>query len=138
MYSHSTQLRVRYGETDRMGYLYYGNYAQYYEVGRVEMLRSLGLEYKKMEDGGILLPVLSLQSKFVKPALYDELITITTKLIEMPAVRIHFSYELLNPAGELINLGDTTLVFVDAKTRKLRKAPAELLNVLQPYFPQHQ
>jgi acyl-CoA thioester hydrolase len=92
MYSHSTTIRVRYSETDQMAYVYYGNYAQYYEVGRVEMLRSLGMSYSSMEKSGVMLPVLELTSKFIKPALYDQEITIKTTVEELPGTRIHFSY----------------------------------------------
>src|SRR3546814_8835253 len=94
MYVHETHIRVRYSETDQMGYMYYGNYAAFYEVGRVEMLRSLGLSYRGFEEQGIMMPVLELQSKFIKPARYDEQITVRTILKELPGARIHFDYEL--------------------------------------------
>jgi len=113
MYTHTTKIRVRYGETDQMGYVYYGNYAEYYEVARVEMLRSLGMDYVGMESAGVMMPVLELNCKYIKPALYDQEITIKTTIHDLPGVRIHFKYELSNPAGELINIGTTTLVFVD-------------------------
>jgi acyl-CoA thioester hydrolase len=134
MYTHEMQIRVRYGETDKMGYLYYGNYAQYYEVGRVEAIRSLGLSYKEMEDNGIILPVLDLNVTFVKPAYYDELLTLRTTITEMPSVRIKFSYEILNPEEELINYGRTTLVFFDNEKRKPVKAPDYVLEKLAPHF----
>jgi acyl-CoA thioester hydrolase len=117
-----------------MGYLYYGNYAQYYEVGRVEALRNLGLRYKDMEDSGILMPVLDLVSTFVKPALYDQLLTIRTTVTAMPTVRMFFSYEIENEEKELINYGKTTLIFFDANKRRPCRAPAELLEKLQPFF----
>jgi acyl-CoA thioester hydrolase len=134
MYTHEMQIRVRYGETDKMGYLYYGNYAQYYEVGRVEAIRSLGLSYKEMEDNGIMLPVLDLNVTFVKPAHYDELLTLRTTIVEMPSVRIKFTYEIINPDGDLINYGRTTLVFFDNEKRKPVKAPDYVLEKLTPYF----
>jgi len=118
MYSHSTKIRVRYGETDQMGYMYYGNYAQYYEVGRVEMLRSLGMSYSSMEAEGIMMPVLELKCKYIKPALYDQEITVKTIIKELPGIRIYFEYELYNEKEELINLGSTTLVFVDMKKKQ--------------------
>ena len=105
MFEHSTKLRVRYGETDQMGYMYYGNYAEFYEVGRVEMLRSLGLTYSGFEESGIKMPVLELKCKYLKPALYDEEITIKVIMDKMPGVRIHFRYELFNDKDELINIG---------------------------------
>ena len=86
-------IRVRYAETDKMGYVYYGNYATYYEVGRVEALRKLGMSYKEMEDEGIMLPVLSFNIKYFKPAFYDDLLTIKTSITEMPNTRIKFEYE---------------------------------------------
>src|SRR6187551_3752417 len=103
MFESSTKIRVRYGETDQMGYMYYGNYAEFYEVGRVEMLRSLGMTYSSMEDAGIIMPVLELQCKYIKPALYDQEITVKVIIDKMPALRIHFRYELYNEEKELIN-----------------------------------
>src|ERR1700743_17509 len=106
MFEHSTKIRVRYGETDQMGYNYYGKYAEFYEVGRVEMLRSLGLTYSGMEQSGIKMPVLDLNCKYLKPALYDEEITVKVIRDKMPGIRIHFRYELYNEKHELINKGD--------------------------------
>jgi len=134
MFTHSTKLRVRYAETDQMGYMYYGNYAQFYEVGRVEMLRSLGMTYRSMEESGIMMPVLDLKCKFIKPALYDEEITIKVTMEKMPSVRIHFAYELFNESQELINLGETTLVFIDIKRNKPCLPGGDFLNRLQHFF----
>src|SRR3954471_16977940 len=100
MFEHSTKVRVRYGETDQMGYMYYGNYAEFYEVGRVEMLRSLGMTYSGMEAQGVIMPVLELHCKYIKPALYDEEIRMKITLKEMPGVRIKFDYELYNERDE--------------------------------------
>ena len=114
-------LRTRYAETDQMGVVYYGNYPQYLELGRVEWLRSIGFTYKAMEEEGVMMPVVSLQIQYKKPALYDELITIRTKLKELPSTKIEFDYEILNERGELLSTANTILVFVDAKTfRPLR------------------
>ncbi|MBC7567716.1 MAG: acyl-CoA thioesterase [Pedobacter sp.] len=134
MYSHTTKIRVRYGETDQMGYMYYGNYAQYYEVGRVEMLRSLGMVYAAMEATGIMLPVLDLSCKFIKPAFYDQEITIKTTIDQLPGIRIHFKYELFNDAEELINVGATTLVFVDMAKNKPCLPPANFMEKVQKWF----
>lgn len=134
MLVHETKLRVRYGETDKMGYAYYGIYPQYYEVGRTELIRSFGLSYKKLEDEGIMLPVLNLDIQYLKPASYDDLLTIRTKLTKMPLVRIEFEYEVYNQHGELLNMGSTTLVFIDAKSRKPKKAPIDFLQQLKKYF----
>jgi acyl-CoA thioester hydrolase len=134
MYSHKIQIRVRYAETDQMGYLYYGNYAQYYEVGRVEAMRSLGMSYKEMEGSGIMMPVLDLQSTFVKPAYYDELLSITTSIPKMPEVRMFFNYEICNEQGDTINYGKTTLIFFDMKKRKPCRVPEELSSKLIPFY----
>ena len=135
MFSHECQTRVRYAETDQMGYLYYGNYATYYEVGRAEMIRSLGLTYQQMEDEyGILMPVMSLQMRFVRPARYDELITIQTNLRRMPQKDIVFHHEVFNPKRKLVNGGSVKLCFVDQKTNKTVPAPSFLTDKLRPYF----
>lgn len=134
MYSHSTKIRVRYGETDQMGYMYYGNYAQYYEVGRVEMLRSLGMSYSSMEADGIMMPVLELQCKYIKPALYDQEITVKTIIKTLPGIRIFFEYELYNEKEELINIGSTTLVFVDMEKNKPTNPPENFMEKLSVFF----
>jgi acyl-CoA thioester hydrolase len=135
MYTHNFQKRVRYGETDQMGYLYYGNYAQYYEIGRVEMLRSLGLTYKEMEEElGIMMPVLSLQMRFVRPAFYDELLTIRTTLRQLPNQFITFHVEIFNEKNKLLNGGSVRLCFVDKNSNKTLPAPSYLIEKLRPFF----
>ena len=135
MYSHDTFVRVRYGETDQMGYLYYGNYAQYYEVGRVEMLRSLGITYKDMEaEHRIMMPVMTLQMRYVRPALYDELLTVRTSLRQLPGNSITFFVDIYNEKNKLVNGGSVKLCFVDMNTQKTIPAPAFLLDKLQPFF----
>ena len=134
MYTFETKVRVRYAETDQMGYVYYGNYATFYEIGRVELFRSLGFSYKALEDSGIMLPVIELQSKFLKPAKYDEEITVKTFLKEKPSVKIRFDYELYNEDQELLNQGNTTLVFVDMKRNRPCMAPTDFLARLEGYF----
>lgn len=134
MYTHSTKIRVRYGETDQMGYVYYGNYAEYYEVARVEMLRSLGMDYAAMESSGVMMPVLDLSCKYIKPALYDQEITIKTTIEQLPGVRIHFKYELFNPAAELINIGKTTLVFIDMVKNRPCAPPENFMEKLRGFF----
>ncbi len=126
-----TKLRVRYGETDKMGIVYYGNYADYFEQGRTEWLRSLGFSYRYMEENNVHLPVINLNVDYKKPALYDDVITITTKLVKIPSVRIEFYYEIHNQDGMLLATGTTTLVFVNSTTGKLRKAPNYLLEKLK-------
>jgi acyl-CoA thioester hydrolase len=134
MYVTETMVRVRYGESDRMGYAYYGNYPLYYEVGRTEMLRNLGLTYKEMEDNGIILPVINLQSTYLSAAFYDDLLTVKTILKELPSVRIRFEYEVYNERGEKLNFGETTLVFTDAKTRKPRRPPEYFMEKVKAFF----
>ena len=116
MYSTEVKIRVRYAETDRMGYVYYGNYATYFEVARVEALRNLGFSYRSLEDEGIILPVLDFSIRYRRPAYYDDELTIRTIVPEMPAARIKFEYEVLNAAGTVITTAATTLVFIDKNT----------------------
>ena len=135
MYTHEFQKRVRYGETDQMGYLYYGNYAQYYEIGRVELIRSLGLTYKALEaDHGIIMPVMSLNIRYVRPALYDELITIRTTLRKLPGQFIVFHMELFNERGKLVNGGTVKLCFVEVASQRTIPAPDFLVEKLRPHF----
>ena len=134
MYQSETTIRVRYAETDKMGYVYYGNYAQYYEVGRVEALRQLGLSYKSIEDNGMILPVYTFNIKYFRPAYYDDLLTVKTLIKEIPVTRINFEYEILNEKYELLNKGDTTLVFINSSTNKPCSAPEILLERLKKYF----
>ena len=131
---HQTQFRVRYSETDQMQVVYHGNYAQYFEVGRVEWLRKKGVSYKWMEENGIMLPVVSLTMNYKKPARYDELLTLKTILINQTSVKIEFAYELYNEVGELLTTGNSILVFVDMKTARPIAPPAyifELLNRIE-------
>lgn len=134
MISTSIQIRVRYAETDRMGYVYYGNYAQYFEVARVEMLRELGFSYKVLEDKGVMLPVVDYHIQYKRPAHYDDLLTIETSIVELPTARLQFTYRTLNAEGELLNEAETTLVFVDRKSGRPCRAPKEMLEALMPYF----
>lgn len=124
-------LRTRYAETDQMGVVYYGNYPQYLELGRVEWLRAIGLTYKEMEAEGIMMPVVSLQIQYKKPALYDELITIRTKLKDLPSTKIEFDYEILNEKGELLSTANTILVFVDARTFRPVRCPEKVLDLIR-------
>ncbi|MBS0001336.1 MAG: acyl-CoA thioesterase [Cyclobacteriaceae bacterium] len=134
MYQYEVQLRVRYAETDQMGFVYYGNYATYYEVARVEALRSLGITYKSLEARGILLPVLENRSKFILPARYDDLLTIKVTLDKLPSTRLYFQYQVFNEEEKLINLGETTLVFISRDTEKPIMAPDFLIDILNPFF----
>ncbi len=122
-YKHSCLIRVRYGETDRMGYCYYGNYAEYLEVGRVEAIRSKGITYKQLEDDGIMLPVLEFQIKYFAPAKYDDLLQIVTCISHLRGSRIFFTYEIYNEENKKLAEASTTLVFVKSKTMKPTAPP---------------
>lgn len=136
MYTCENTIRVRYAETDRMGYVYYGNYAAYYESGRVEALRALGLSYREMEERGIMLPVLSFRIKYHKPAFFDDLLTIKTSLKELPAgTRLSFHYETWNDKDICLNEGETTHVFVKAQNGRPITVPTEVIEKLSPFFP---
>ena len=134
MYTHIHHIRVRYADTDQMGYVYYGLYANYYEEARSEAMRALGFPYRELELSGIMLPVTRMNVKFIGPAFYDEKITVRTMITELPNRFVQFKYEIYNEAAKLINEGETQLVFVDATTRKMRQAPAALIERLRPYF----
>jgi acyl-CoA thioester hydrolase len=118
-----------------MGYVYYGNYAMYYEVGRVDSLRQLGLTYKELEEMGVMMPVLENHSKFLSAALYDDLLTVRTTIREKPGVRIRFEYEIFNGQQKLIHQGETHLAFVDKKSGKPCRPPEVFQKLLAPYFP---
>jgi acyl-CoA thioester hydrolase len=132
-YSFPTKLRVRYGETDQMGYCYYGNFAQYLEVGRVEALRALGMSYRDLEEKGIMLPVSTFSVKYVAPALYDDELTIITTITEITGSRIYFEYEIRNDQSTLISKAVTMLVFVKKETMRPTHAPDDFLSLIQPY-----
>ncbi len=134
MYTTEIKIRVRYGETDRMGYVYYGNYAEYFEVARVEALRNLGFSYKKLEDEGLMLPVLNYSVKYLKPAFYDDELTIKVTIKEIPLARIRFDYEVYNDKDELTTIADTTLVFIDRKINKPCQAPEDFTDALKIFF----
>jgi acyl-CoA thioester hydrolase len=126
----STKTRVRYSETDQMGVVYHGNYAQFFEMGRTEWLRSLGITYKYMETSGIMLPVISIKFNFIKSALYDDILTISTFLKKEPMVKIEFDYEIKNQENELICTGSSVLAFINMKTKKPSRCPDYLLKGL--------
>lgn len=134
MYISETTVRVRYAETDRMGYVYYGNYAQYFEVGRVEALRQLETSYKEMEDNGVMLPVYSCTIKYLKPAFYDDLLVIKTIIKDLPSVKITFDYEIYNQKSELLTTASTSLVFINMVTNKPCSAPNSFIEKIKNYF----
>ncbi len=128
---HTTHtLRVRYGETDPMKYVYYGNYAEYLEVARVELFRTLGISYDEIEKRGIWLPVSEYKIKYLKPAFYDEILEIHTYVKKVPGVKIEFEYEIYNDSQQKITEASTTLFFLDATTNKVSKCPDFLMELI--------
>lgn len=123
MRNHQFTVRVRYAETDQMGVVYHGNYAQYFEMGRVEWLRNLGISYKWMEENGIMLPVVSLTINYKKPARYDDELTVKTIFKNQTSVKIEFDYEIYNDKQELLTTGNSILVFVDMKSGRPTMPP---------------
>lgn len=134
MYVSETSIRVRYGETDQMGYVYYGNYAMYYEVARVESLRQLGLTYKELEEMGVMMPVLENRSRYLAPARYDDLLRIVTTLREKPGIKIRFEYDIYNGENKLIHQGETVLVFINKLTNRPCRQPPAMEKLLERFF----
>lgn len=135
MFQSEVQIRVRYSETDQMGYVYYGNFATYYEVARTEAFRQLGISYKALEAEGLIMPVLEMRTKYLRPARYDDLLTVKVQVQNKPqGTRITFHYEVLNEAQVLLNVGETTLVFVDVKTGRPIGLPPSILAQLASYY----
>lgn len=126
--------RVRYADTDQMGYVYYGNYGRFYEIGRVEALRSIGFSYRDMEQSGTMMPVYENYSRYLQPARYDDELTIKVLIPELPTARVVFRYEIRNQDNVLLNTGETTLVFLSRDTNRPTRAPKGLLERLAPYF----
>ncbi|NRB59245.1 MAG: acyl-CoA thioesterase [Winogradskyella sp.] len=133
MKSNVTEIRVRYGETDQMGVVYHANYAVYFEVGRTEWLREFGLSYSKMEEEGIMLPVISLSVNYKNSARYDDLLKVKTRLKKLPTASIEFEYELINYNEQLLATGNTILAFIDKKRNRPTRCPKYLLDKLQDY-----
>ena len=134
MLENTMTFRVRYAEPDQMGIVHHANYPVYYEMGRTEMFREIGLPYDEMERRGIMLPLVDLHCDYKKPAYYDQELTLTTMVKAMPSTRIRFDYRLTNQAGETINEGYTTLVFIDSQKRRPVRIPTDLANELEKFF----
>lgn len=135
VYISETTTRVRYAETDQMGIVYYGNYAQYFEIGRVESIRQLGYSYKEMEEDGVMLPVVEVHIRYLRSAVYDDLLTIRTTLKELPSDHvITFHSEVLNEKGKLLTTGIVTLYFLDTGTKKKTMIPEKMKERLSPFF----
>nr|WP_298790304.1 thioesterase family protein [uncultured Allomuricauda sp.] len=127
MSQNSFSFRVRYAETDQMGVVHHGNYAQYLEMGRIEWLRSIGTSYREMEENGIILPVISLQIDYKKSALFDDLLTVETTIKKPPLVKIEFDYKIYNDSNELLAIAKTVLAFMDKETNRPIKCPDHIL-----------
>lgn len=135
MFVHEVNKRIRYGETDKMGYLYYGNYPLLYEIGRSEAIRSLGISYRSLEDDlKIMMPVIHVESRYKRPLYYDENITIKTILKEIPSKMIHFHHEIYNEKSDMVHYGEVKLFFVDMVSGKRTSAPSDLIKALNVYF----
>lgn len=130
MKSKKITLRVRYSETDQMQYVHHSNYAKYFEIARIEWLRSAGVSYKEMEEQGVMLPVVSLSTEFKKPAKYDDVLTIETAIKQTPTAKIIFTYKISNQEDELLTTGESTLVFVDMKKNRPIKCPKNILEII--------
>ncbi len=134
MLTHETKIRVCYGDTDKMGVVYYGTYPRYYEIARTEMLRDNGITYREIEESGIVWPVRNLHITYLKPAFYDDLLTVKCMVEEEPLVRFKIKTEIYNPDGELINQGEVVLISTSPVTGKAVKTPRWLLDRLAPMF----
>ncbi len=138
MLTAETKIRVRYAEVDRMGYVYYGNYATYYEVARRAIMDKLNMSYAKLEEDGYFLPIAKMEVKYIKPALYDQVLTVKIRLVRYSNVRLEFEYEVFNEKGELINQAYTLQVFIDGKTRRPTNAPEYFMQLLDKYSQQEE
>ena len=134
MFTSYTTVRTRYADIDQMGFVYYGNYATYYEVGRAEAMREIGTSYSEMEEKGVIMPVHFMSCKYLKPAYYDELLTVKTMVRNIPKARMEFEYEIYNEKDELLNKGETTLIFLSKETNRPVRIPEWFKDKLKPYF----
>jgi len=134
MISDKIEFRVRYGETDQMSYVYHGNYAAYFEMGRTEWLRKLGVSYKNMEESGVMLPVINLNTNYLKPAKYDDVLTLKTTLNKLPTAKIEFNFEVRNNSQELLTKATAVLVFVNMETNRPTRIPKYLLDKIKLKF----
>ena len=134
MLGYDTKYRVCYGDTDRMGVMYYGHYPRLYEIGRTDLIREIWKSYREVEESGIILPVRTLNAVYHKPALYDEILTIRTIIKDIPKVKFRLFSEIYNENGDLINEGEVVLAFIDAATGKPRRAPEEFTKILTDKF----
>ena len=131
MITHTYQIRINYSDTDKMGFVHHSNYVKIYENARWEMLRELGIPYSEIEAQGIFMPVIYMDFKFIKSAFYDDVLTVTTTISELPTSRIKFKFELKNEIGELINTANLSCAFIDSKTSRVKRVPQKLHGILE-------
>lgn len=134
MITYDAKIRVRYGETDKMGFLYHAHYVDYYDVARTEMIRSLGTSNLELENRGVMLPVVEVGLDYKNPSHYDDLLTVRVMLKEMPGVKMRFDHEVYRENGELINTGHVVLAFMNSETKRACRPPQWFLDYLAPYF----
>lgn len=134
MITAKNKIQIRYDEVDKMGYVYHGNYAKFYHISRTELLRKIGISDKQLESRNILLPVIEMSIKYLKPIFYDDIITIQTSLNHMPSSRMKFLHEVRNQSNEVINQAESTVVFVDINSRKPMKVPELIVNKIKNYL----
>lgn len=135
MFSSDTEIRVRYAETDQMGVVYHGNYFAWFETARAESIRKLGLTYADIEKMGVIMPVIDVQCKYLRPARYDDLITVRVILKELPVHhKIEFHHEVYNETGDLLATAKVILYFMEANTMRRSTMPGALLEKLKPFF----
>ncbi len=128
---HIYSVRIRYSETDQMGYVYYGNYARFYEIGRTELMRSKGIHYKSMESHGIMMPVVSMEARYLRPAQYDDLIEIHTRIKDLSDRYIVFESRIYNESGKLLNRGIVKLCFIDRESQHSIPTPSFIFDKIQ-------
>lgn len=135
MIQRETKVRVRYAETDQMGVVYYGRYAEYFEISRAEMIRQLGYSYSEMEADGVMMPVTEMRVRYLRPANYDEMLTLRATLSEIPDRRITIVTDVMNEAGKLLVQGKVTLAFLDSQSGKTVSAPERFIKILRAHWP---
>ncbi len=134
MIQHDHHIRVRYAETDKMGVVYYGKYAEYFEVSRAELIRQFGYSYSEMEADGVMMPVTEMRVRYVRPSRYDDLLTLRATIYKRPEKRVMIETKVLNEAGKLAVLGEVTLAFLDSNTGKAVQAPDRFLELLDKHW----
>jgi acyl-CoA thioester hydrolase len=135
MLKHYTKVRVRYADTDQMNFAYNGKYFEYFEVGRTEMMREVGLPYQVIEKSGFFMPVIETKIHFFSPAFYDEVLVIETRVEKLPSVKVHIDHIVKAKERDLIVCeGYVELAFLDAITKRPTRAPRLFLDAVKKYY----